>query len=407
MNIFMDVTRACRSSRNSGMQRMTRRLFAELAARADLTPLCWNTIANSYHQLGKAELEYLQTPFRRYKRPASRPELLGENFPGELKRFFSRSKIDLFNLLGENEIFIAPDQFTDRRVESLLGLVRKIRPPCVAIFHDAAGLRLSIFRRGPAQSFRRYLEALALFDLIICISEESRTDLLDFWRQNNITPRGEVVVEGWPVEFEESERGPVRHKRSPSVLCVSSFTPRKNHLRLLEAALRLWDGGRKFDLHLAGSSSGNWGIKVAFEVRRLQLLGRPLRWLRHVDDRALHQAYRDCSFTVYPSLMEGFGLPILESLWHGKPCVCGGNGALGEAARGGGCLIVDQTSTTGLANGIRQLLSDEPLRLRLSAEAAARGFRSWSDYGHCFFNRLRSLLATRRRTEQLRHLVAK
>ena len=385
----MDVTRACRSSRNSGMQRMTRRLFAELAARATVTPLCWNTIANSYHQLGKAELEYLQTPFRRYKRPSSRPELLGENFPGELKRFFGRRKIDLFNLLGENEIFIAPDQFTNRRVESLLKLTGKTRPRCVAIFHDAAGLRLSTFRRDPAQSFRRYLKALALFDLVICISEESRTDLLDFWRRNSITPRGEAVVEGWPVEFEESERGSVPRKSSALVLCVSSFTPRKNHLRLLETAQRLWDGGCKFDLHLAGSSSGNWGVKVAFEIRRLQLLGRPLHWLRHVDDRALHQAYRDCSFTVYPSLMEGFGLPILESLWHGKPCVCGGNGALGEAARGGGCLIVDQTSTTGLANGIRQLLSDKPLRLRLSAEAASREFRSWRDYGQCFLNRLR------------------
>jgi glycosyltransferase involved in cell wall biosynthesis len=168
------------------------------------------------------------------------------------------------------------------------------------------------------------------------------------------------------------------------VLCVSSFTPRKNHLRLLEAAQRLWDSGCEFELHLVGSSSGNWGIKVAFEVRRLQFLGRPLRWLRHVDDRALHQAYRECSFTIYPSLMEGFGLPILESLWHGKPCICGGNGALGEAARGGGCLIVDQNSTTGLAEGIRQLLSEEQLRRRLSAEAASRQFRSWNDYVQSF-----------------------
>ena len=380
MKIFMDVTRACRSSRNSGMQRMTRRLFAELTPCASVTPLCWNTIANSYHQLGKAELEYLQTPFQRYKRPVSRPELLGENFPGELKRFFSRSKIDLFNLLGENDIFVAPDQFTDRRVESLLKLTGKTRPRCVAIFHDAAGLRLSIFRRGPAQNFRRYLEALALFDLVICISEESRTDLLDFWRQNNIAPTGEVAVEGWPVEFEESERGPSRHKSSALVLCVSSFTPRKNHLRLLDAAQRLWDGGGKFDLYLAGSSSGNWGIKVAFEVRRLQLLGRPLRWLRHVDDCALHEAYRQCSFTVYPSLMEGFGLPILESLWHGKPCVCGGNGALGEVAEGGGCLIVDQSNAEAIANGIKTLLLDQAFYSRVCAAARARKFRSWPDY---------------------------
>jgi len=46
---------------------------------------------------------------------------------------------------------------------------------------------------------------------------------------------------------------------------------------------------------------------------------------------ALHQAYRECLFTVYLP-HGGFGLPISKS-WHGKPCVCGGNGALGEVAR--------------------------------------------------------------------------
>jgi glycosyltransferase involved in cell wall biosynthesis len=78
--------------------------------------------------------------------------------------------------------------------------------------------------------------------------------------------------------------------------------------------------------------------------------------------------------------MEGFGLPIAESLWHGKPCVCGGNGALGEVARGGGCLVVDQTSTDALAQAMTSLLLDQQLYVRLCSEARARKFRSWTDY---------------------------
>ena len=116
------------------------------------------------------------------------------------------------------------------------------------------------------------------------------------------------------------------------------------------------------------------------QIWNLRLGGRPLRWLRHVDDETLLREYRDCRFTVYPSLMEGFGLPIAESLWHGKPVVCGGNGALGEIARGGGCLIVDQTSVDALAEAIKSLLLDNELYSRLCAEARARKFRSWSDY---------------------------
>ena len=107
---------------------------------------------------------------------------------------------------------------------------------------------------------------------------------------------------------------------------------------------------------------------------------RPVRWLRHVNDQTLCRAYRDCRFTVYPSLMEGFGLPIAESLAFGKPCVCGGNGALGEIAKGGGCLIIDQTSDEALAAGMQKLLVDQATYARLAAEARARTFRSWSDY---------------------------
>ena len=78
--------------------------------------------------------------------------------------------------------------------------------------------------------------------------------------------------------------------------------------------------------------------------------------------------------------MEGFGLPIAESLWHGKPCICGDNGALGEVARGGGCLIVDQTKPDALAGAMKTLLMDRQLYARLVEQARARRFRTWSDY---------------------------
>jgi glycosyltransferase involved in cell wall biosynthesis len=110
--------------------------------------------------------------------------------------------------------------------------------------------------------------------------------------------------------------------------------------------------------------------------------------LRHVNDETLLRAYGQCRFTVYPSLLEGFGLPIVESLLHGKPCICGGNGALGEVARGGGCLIVDQTDPAALANGIKTLLQDRQLYSRLCDEARARKFRTWSDYMEKFLAHL-------------------
>jgi glycosyltransferase involved in cell wall biosynthesis len=149
---------------------------------------------------------------------------------------------------------------------------------------------------------------------------------------------------------------------------------------LMRAAEKLWQQGLSFELHLIGRNAGPPLNKIVRQIWNLQLRRRPLRWLRHVDDETLLREYRDCRFTVYPSLMEGYGLPIVESLLHGKPCICGDNGALGEVARGGGCLIVDQTSADALAAGIKELLTDQSACARLCAEARARRFRSWADY---------------------------
>jgi glycosyltransferase involved in cell wall biosynthesis len=99
-----------------------------------------------------------------------------------------------------------------------------------------------------------------------------------------------------------------------------------------------------------------------------------------VSDVELAEAYRNCAFTVFPSRMEGFGLPILESLWHGRPVVCGSNGALGEVSSGGGCLHVDQNDPVSLAGGIRLLLTAPDLLDALRREALGRSFRSWEDY---------------------------
>jgi glycosyltransferase involved in cell wall biosynthesis len=284
----------------------------------------------------------------------------------------------MFTLLQNDDLLFVPGTFTDRRMQKLPEMTRQTGARSVAIFHDAADLRLSLLSGRRMKKFRNYIKLLAAFDLVICVSNQSRADLFEFWKRNGVTARAETFVAHWPLEFDENERS-AAHSARPVILYVSSFNARKNHIRLFEAAKKLWDSGVKFELQLIGSST-NWGKRVALEAWRLQSLGRPIRWLKHVDDRTLHQAYRECLFTVYPSLMEGFGIPILESLWHGKPCVCGGNGALGEVARGGGCLIVDQTSEDAIAAGIKKLLTDQATYARLCVEARARKFRSWSDY---------------------------
>src|SRR5436305_1324210 len=85
-------------------------------------------------------------------------------------------------------------------------------------------------------------QLFAEFDLVICVSNQSRADLFEFWKQNEVTAGVETFVEHWPLEFDQNERS-AAHSARPVILCVSSLTARKNHIRLFDAARQLWDGG--------------------------------------------------------------------------------------------------------------------------------------------------------------------
>ena len=309
----------------------------------------------------------------------ARPEWRGEDPLTELWRRIRRRRLYLEEEIGPNDVFLVPDIFRDLRRKALPNFLRRTEARTVAIFHDATDLRLTSVYGDRSRKSRPYVESLALFDLVICVSEEARHDLHYFWKKFGCDP-AETCVEPWPGEFEGAVQQPGHGTRSNLVVYVSSFHGRKNHLTLLRAAEKLWQQGATFELHLIGRNVGAPLNKIVRQIWKLKMRGRSLRWLRHVDDQTLLCAYRDCRFTVYPSIMEGFGLPIVESLEHGKPCVCGGNGALGEVSRGGGCLIVDQTSEDALAAGIKKLLTESDTYECLSTEARARKFRSWSDY---------------------------
>src|SRR5262249_52377648 len=256
MNIFIDVTSSCRSPRNSGMQRMTRQLFAELAARVPVTPLCWNRLGNFYQRLTSREMGYLRTPFRHYKRPMRRPHVR-EDLPHEFRRLLSNGSVDLPSLLQDDDLVFVPDTFFDSRIQKWPEMARRTGARVVAIFHDAADLRLSLLSERRMKKFASYMKSLAGFDLVICISNQSRDDLLELWNELGATRQAETLVEGWPTEFAEKERSPA-HNTRPIVLCVSTFNERKNHLRLLDAAKELWNNGVKFELQLIGFST-TWG----------------------------------------------------------------------------------------------------------------------------------------------------
>jgi glycosyltransferase involved in cell wall biosynthesis len=359
---------------------VTRNLFREIDSDHETTPMIWDDRLRRYAHLSTIEQGNLFNPFSKGYKPKARPNKQENPFYKELLSTLLRlrRRISLTGKPQDKDFVLFPEVFRDNRVFSLPKL---IHPELCkgAIFHDANVLRNSENTpQARIRNFRAYLDFLSKFDAISCNSEETR----EAFEKHALEPVGprKIGVHYLPVEkpvFSPS----VPLREPPLILCVSTLGYNKNHLTLLEAVEKLWSDGVRFELELVGQTDPSWTPKVLREIDRLKQKEKPVKWLQHVDQDTLEEKYASCSFTVYPSLYEGYGLPILESLIREKPCICGKNGALGEVSRGGGCLVIENQGDPGLlGNAIRQILSDDALRQKLCTEAQKRDFGNWKKY---------------------------
>jgi len=381
--IYLDATSAVSSPVNMGVQRTVRGLYSYLKDRQPVTPLRWDFRSKRYARLSPREQNFLDHPFASYQEASGTPGLWDwrhwyESWKDGRER--SQRGVDHAILLEKRNILLIPDLCWDPRIHSW-PLLSRFPGKKIAIFHDAMPLRIP----GQADShdalFAEYVRALAQMDLVICISQEVEEDLLRYWKQFGLDPKPTRVIT-WPVPFSETRPANPPNQAVRQLIYVARLKLRKNHLLLLDACESLWREGEKFQLDLIGIEDAFTDTrKILRRVKELAAQGRHVRWRKHISDSELAQAYRDCSFTVFPSKLEGFGLPIIESLWHGRPVICGRNGAIGEVAVGGGCYQVDQNNVTELASAIRLLLSDEDAYCQLCEEAQTRTFRHWEDYG--------------------------
>ncbi|WP_024287605.1 glycosyltransferase [Cellulomonas sp. KRMCY2] len=241
---------------------------------------------------------------------------------------------------------------------------------------------------GFAGVFAGNLAAVRSFDRIATISQAACTEYSG-WRDMLSAiglpgPRIEAVQ--LPVEVaaptdEDLRAAQARFMvgRLPLVLVVGSHEPRKNHLAVLHAAELLWRDGLQFSLSFVGGNS--WGGE-AFTRRLadLQRMGRPVDSESRLSDGRLWAAYRLARFTVFPSLNEGFGLPVAESLAAGTPAITSDFGSMLEIATEGGALTVDPHDDHAIAEAMRRLLTDDTLHAQLTRDAADRPVRTWDDY---------------------------
>jgi glycosyltransferase involved in cell wall biosynthesis len=252
------------------------------------------------------------------------------------------------------------------------------------VFHDAIPLKFPHIT-WPQSVARHpgYMKLLATFDRVFAVSAASKAELEGFWRWQGLTTTPPVEVLPLGADFGGSERvtaqAPVP-PGPPQLLCVGIVEPRKNQSFLLDVCESLWSEGLAFQLHVVGRVNPHFGPPIATRLRQLQRrTGGRLRWHERLDDAGLLTRYREARATVFPTIAEGCGLPLLESLWQGVPCVCSDLPVLRENADAGGCLPVAINDPTAWARALRAVLTDDAHRAALKAAASSRPLPTWSD----------------------------
>lgn len=161
------------------------------------------------------------------------------------------------------------------------------------------------------------------------------------------------------------------------ILHTGGLHPRKNVDRLLEAYASLRAEMPLPPLAIAGDPEAQWGRPLACRAQSLGIEGDVV-FTGVLSEDSLAQAYRTAKLVVYPSLYEGFGLPILEAMASGVPVVAANRSSMPEVA-GDAAILVDPESAEQIAEGLRKGLTDERLREELVARGLTRSRHySWA-----------------------------
>jgi glycosyltransferase involved in cell wall biosynthesis len=250
-------------------------------------------------------------------------------------------------------------------------------PPAAIFVHDLA------FKLRPQEvpwQQRAYMgtilgPALRKAAAVLVPSESTRRDLLDLYRIPGLESKVDVIAEGVPPAV---AAGPLPDGLEPGfILAVGTVEPRKNYPRLL-AAFRQMRGrhgslpfiinGRPGVPQLVIAGRPGWAYGDTLE----RIAAEPgVRYLGHVDEPTLTALYESASVLAFPSLYEGFGLPLLEAMSRGVPAVVGAAGALPELALGA-AIAVKPDDVDAIAGALERLLSDAQLRQKLGDEGKRR-----------------------------------
>ncbi|MFO1039737.1 MAG: glycosyltransferase family 1 protein [Geminicoccaceae bacterium] len=327
------------------------RRIGDLDRQSDLHLYCLSAAAAKALPTGRSEgVEH------HVLRPAFRPAAMSLTLPWRLHR----DRIDLLHAA-----YIPPPWTRVPLVFTLHCSSPFVRPE---LFPPAIRARLlALIGLGMRQARR-----------VVCVSEDVRRHALkhyDVPEQRLVVVHNGVGDHFTPTPEDMLAPALARYGiRRPYVLAVGRAEPRKNLERVIAAAARVRRRMPDLSLVLAGAPSwAERGLQAALAAEG----GSHGKWVGYVPNREMPLLYGGAAVFLFPSLWEGFGIPVLEAMACGTPVITSDGSSLPEVA-GDAALLVDPTDTEAIAQALDRVLSDPALAATLHERGRRQAARfSW------------------------------
>lgn len=234
--------------------------------------------------------------------------------------------------------------------------------PLVLTIHDLAHIQFPAYATWRRRLYYRLLVKRALVRAIrvLTVSEYSRAEILNW----SSLPDTHVVNVGNGVDPVFRPDGCRYEPGYPYILYAGAARAHKNLDRLFEAFQRIVYPELRLIL------TGRRTVKIREQLERLSLDDR-VQFAGDLSDEILASVYRGAACLVYPSLLEGFGLPPLEAMASGTPVVASHTSSLPEVV-GDAALLIDPLDTEDLRRAIERVLGDAGLRQRMREAGLSR-----------------------------------
>jgi len=240
-----------------------------------------------------------------------------------------KEQLAMFDVISNGDVLLLLDSTWYADIWPSVELAKKRGASSVSVIYDLIPITHSKFCDDTlVEVFKNYFKiSLDYVDKYIAISHTVQKDLESFMVSNfgDIINGKQFDYFLLGSDFDAKEKATTNRqdltscfKTASTYLIVSTVEPRKNHEYLLDVFDTLWGKGIKVNLCIVGRI----GWKVEEIVARIQShpqLGKQLFLFSDVDDGDLTYCYQNAKMLVFPSIVEGFGLPIVESLNYGLP----------------------------------------------------------------------------------------